>query len=99
MGYSVALSPSARRDRRDIVRYISLDSPERALTFGNFLVSQLRRLVEFPELGRVVPEFDDTSLREIVVRNYRVIYRLDRSLKREDVVRFRHGARGNPEIS
>jgi len=30
MGYQVALSPSARRDLRDIVRYISDDSPDRA---------------------------------------------------------------------
>lgn len=36
MGYQVALSPSARRDLRDIVRYISLDSPERAVAFGLF---------------------------------------------------------------
>jgi hypothetical protein len=39
MGYQVALSPSARRDLRDIVRYISLDSPERAVDLGQFLVS------------------------------------------------------------
>jgi len=98
MGYSVALSPSGRRDLRDIVRYISLDSPERALTFGNFLVTQLRRLADYPELGRVVPEFDDPSIREIVVRNYRVIYRLDHGRQRVDIARFWHGARGNPEI-
>ena len=71
MGYQVALSPSARRDLRDIVRYISLDSPERAVGFGQFLVSSAKRLVEFPEMGRVVPEFDDPSIREIVVRSYR----------------------------
>ena len=62
---------------RDIVRYISLDSPERAVILGQFLVNNTKRLADFPELGRVVPEFDDPSLREIVVRSYRVIYRVD----------------------
>ena len=67
MGYQVALSPSARGDLRDIVRYISLDSPERAVRFGQFLISNTKRLADFPELGRVVPEFDDASIREIEV--------------------------------
>ena len=56
MDYSVVLSPSARRDLRDIVRYISLDSPERAESFGAFLISQTRLLAKFPEMGREVPE-------------------------------------------
>ena len=98
MGYQVALSPSARRDLHDIVRYISLDSPDRAIAFGQLLVSSLRRLGDFPEMGRVVPEFDDPTVREIVVRNYRVIYRTDASRGRVDVVRFWHGARGHPEL-
>jgi toxin ParE1/3/4 len=98
MAYQVALSPSARRDLQDIVRYISLDSPERALRFGQFLVGNTKRLADFPEMGRVVPEFGDPSLREIVVRSYRVIYRVDHGDCRVDVVRFWHGARGTPEI-
>ena len=98
MGYQVALSPTARRDLRDIVRYISLDSPERAVTFGQFLVSSTKRLADFPEMGRVVPEFDNPSIREIIVRSYRVIYRLDHDDCRVDVARLWHGARGNPEI-
>ncbi len=98
MGYQVALSPSARCDLRDIVRYISLDSPERAVTFGQFLLGSTKRLADFPELGRVVPEFGDPSIREIVVRSYRVIHRVDHADCRVDVARFWHGARGNPEI-
>jgi plasmid stabilization system protein ParE len=98
MGYQVALSPSARRDLRDIVRYISLDSPERAVSLGQFLVSSTKRLADFPEMGRVVPEFGDSSLREIVVRLYRVIYRVDHGDCRVDVARFWHGARGTPEV-
>ena len=98
MGYQVALSPAARRDLRDIVRYISLDSPERALAFGQFLLKSTKRLAEFPEMGRIVPEFDEPAIREIVVRSYRVIHRVDHGDCRVDVARFWHGARGTPEI-
>ena len=98
MGYQVALSPAARRDLRDIVRYISLDSPERALAFGQFLLKSTKRLAEFPEMGRIVPEFDEPAIREIVVRSYRVIHRVDHGDCRVDVARFWHGGRGTPEI-
>jgi plasmid stabilization system protein ParE len=54
MGYQVALSSSAQRDLRDIVRYISFDSPDRAISFGQFLVDNTKRLADFPQLGRAV---------------------------------------------
>jgi len=98
MGYQIALSPSARRDLRDIVRYISLDSREKAVAFGRFLISSTKRLSDFPEMGRVVPEFKDPSIREIVVRAYRVIYRVDHADCRVDVARFWHASRGAPDI-
>lgn len=98
MAYQVALSPSARRDLRDIVRYISVDSPERAVEFAGLLVSSTKRLADFPEMGRVVPELADPCIREIVVRSYRVIYRVDHGDCRIDVARFWHGARGTPNI-
>jgi len=98
MGYQITLSSSARRDLRDIVRYISLDSRDRAVRFGRLLVSSTKQLSEFPEMGRMVPEFRDPSIREIVVRFYRVIYRVEHNGRRVDVARFWHGARGTPEI-
>jgi toxin ParE1/3/4 len=71
MDYQVVLSPSARADLRDIVRYISFDASDRALEFGLFLVSRTRLLAHSPQLGRIVPEFEDLFIREIVVRSYR----------------------------
>jgi plasmid stabilization system protein ParE len=79
MDYQVVLPPSARADLRDIVRYISFDAPDRALEFGRFLVSRTRLLAASPELGRIVPEFEEAFIREIIVRSYRVVYRVDDS--------------------
>lgn len=62
MDYKVVLSSSSRKDLQDIVRYISLDEPSRALGFGRFLIHHTKSLSQFPERGRVVPELDMTHL-------------------------------------
>lgn len=41
------------------------------------IVSQIERLVDFPESGRVVPEFNIENLREIIYAPFRIVYRLD----------------------
>ena len=98
MGYQITVSPSARLDLRGVVRYIALDDPSRAATFGRLLLSSTVRLADFPEMGRVVPEFREHSLREIIVRSYRVVYRLDHERRKVVILRFWHAARGLPEV-
>lgn len=99
MDYQVRLSRSARSDIQDIVRYISIDDPNQAVRFGRFLIQQIKGLAQFPELGRIVPEFDDESIREIIVRAYRIIYRVNHQTRSIEVIRFWHAGRGMPEIS
>lgn len=44
-----------------------------------------------PRIGRVVPEFDDPAIRELIVQKYRIIYRVtDHSVTIAAVI---HGAR------
>ena len=51
------------------------DSKAAAVTLIRKLLLAPERLIQFPGLGKKVPEADDPSIRElIVVRNYRVIY-------------------------
>ena len=47
------------------------------MTFGYRLISETDKLEIFPEIGRVVPEYRDPGLREIVVRPYRIVYRVN----------------------
>ena len=64
-------------------------------------LSDLERLVALnthPERGRVVPEFRQPDLREIVFRSYRIIYRVDTAHECLEVARFWHAARGFPQI-
>ena len=41
------------------------------------ILSQVERLADFPESGRIVPEFGIVNLREIIYSPFRIIYRLD----------------------
>ena len=87
----VEWSDLARDDLDDLVRYISRDSAFYARRFGQKVVLATRRLKEFPESGRMIPEADDKSLREIIVQGYRVIYRLE--AERVLVLAVMHGSR------
>lgn len=73
------------------MQYISRDSVFYAGVFGERVVLTTRRLGDFPESGRLIPEADDTALREIVVQGYRVMYRLEAG--RVLVLAVMHGRR------
>ena len=84
-------SDSARGDLEDLVRYISRDSVFYAQRFGEKVVLATRRLRDFPESGRMIPEVDDQTLREIIVQGYRVMYRLEAD--RVLILAVMHGSR------
>jgi len=41
------------------------------------MIALIERLNDFPESGRVVPEFEMVNLREIIHPPFRIVYRLD----------------------
>jgi len=55
-------------------------------------------LHEHPHMGRVVPEFNQQDLHEVVVSPYRLIYRLKDEAGLIEVIRVWHAARDTPEI-
>jgi toxin ParE1/3/4 len=62
----------------EIEKYISQDSPDRAITFVDYLIERGDALKDHPNIGRVVPEIGKESIRELIAKNYRIIYRIDR---------------------
>jgi addiction module RelE/StbE family toxin len=66
----------ARRDLSAIARYISVDNPSAARRWIDVLRARARSAVEFPLIGRVVPEMANDDLREILVGAYRIVYRV-----------------------
>jgi plasmid stabilization system protein ParE len=98
MGWKVIIAPSAQSDLADIVRYIAQHNSDAAARMGYELIIRAESLADFPEIGRMVPEFNQANLREIVCRSYRIIYRLQADDQQIQIVRFWHGARGFPHI-
>jgi len=50
------------------------DNPVAAARFGRALVAHTRTLANFPRIGRVVPEFQIETLRELIHGSYRIVY-------------------------
>jgi plasmid stabilization system protein ParE len=68
------LTKQAAIDIREITEYIAGDSVENALRFADELLEVCRSILDFPEMGRVVPEVGQPHIREIIHKNYRLVY-------------------------
>lgn len=66
----------ARRDLLAIGRYIGRDNPQAARSWLERLRSRARQAAEMPLAGRVVPERSSKDVREVLLRNYRIVYRV-----------------------
>lgn len=90
-------SLTARRDLRAIRDYISFDSPNAARALIARIRAAARRAHAFPRIGRVVPEFGDEDIRELILENYRVVYVLKEG--RVHIARVIHSAMDMRRIS
>jgi len=60
----------------DIEAFISEDNPEKAIEFIDYLIKQCDRLIQNPYSGRVVQEISNNDIRELIVKKYRIVYRI-----------------------
>jgi len=58
------------------VWYAQLDVPDVGERLLREVVSQVERLAEFPESGRIVPESGIAPLREVIHPLFRIVYRV-----------------------
>ena len=70
-------SPDAAADLEAICDYIAKDSEHFAWVFAQGLLNAIERLQTFPESGRIVPEYNQKGIREIIFQNYRIVYRIE----------------------
>lgn len=81
----------AVEDLRLIHEYISRDLKRYADRFIEKLINRIDQLESFPKSGRVVPEFNLESIRELIEGNYRIIYKI--STSEVAIIRVHHAAR------
>ncbi|MGI9068384.1 MAG: type II toxin-antitoxin system RelE/ParE family toxin [Pyrinomonadaceae bacterium] len=86
----------AVEDLRELHAYIARDSEMYASGFVERIILAAERLADNPKIGRVVPEANNETVREILYQTYRIIYRLKRdSIEMLSVI---HGARDLEEL-
>jgi len=88
----IRLAESAWLDLDQITDYIALDSPRYAMEFADRILDRIEVLKKFKESGRIVPEFQNESLRELILGNYRIVYRIY-SKELIVVLRIIHGSK------
>ena len=59
---------------QEIEEYISRDNPVVAMEFVDKLISVAETIINYPEKGRIVPELSLENIRELVHKNYRIVY-------------------------
>ena len=77
----VKFTPSARAQFFSALSYIRKDKPSAATNLRNRAEKILRRLEDFPESGRIIPEFPELPYREVIISPYRFFYKI-----KDDVV-------------
>jgi len=72
----ILFTPSARAQFLSALAYIRRDKPSAATTFREHSETVLRRLEDFPESGRIIPEFPELPYREVIISLYRFFYKI-----------------------
>lgn len=92
----VRWSLTAGNDLREIENFIARDSVLHAITFIDRIVESAETLLKTPQVGRMVPEFSRSDLRELIFRGYRIVYLFqDNEVL---ILRIVHGARDLPAL-
>jgi toxin ParE1/3/4 len=72
----VLFTPAAREQLLAALAYVAAGDPGAARSLRDRAAASLSRLADYPESGRVLPEFPDLPFREVVVPPYRFFYRV-----------------------
>jgi len=59
-------SLKAENDLNEIIDYIAQDSLEYALSFYEQVRDKIQNPIQFPKMGRVLPELDEPNIRELI---------------------------------
>lgn len=88
----IRLASSALADLNEIHDWYAREGvPDVGLRLIRRIMEHVERLADHPDMGRIVPEFGQASLRELTNPPFRIIYRRDRDAVR--IVRVWRGER------
>lgn len=64
----------AKEAARDVYSYLYEGSTKYADSWADEVDRKLKQLLGFPEMGRIVPEFNVSFIREVFAGQYRLVY-------------------------
>jgi len=85
----IVWSPLAIERSSEIVDYIAQDKPLAADKWIHTVFSKVEPLRSNPEIGWIVPEINERQFRELIYKNYRIIYHIEK--KQISILTVRHG--------
>jgi len=91
MARKIIWSPHAAQSLQDICSFIERNSQRYAAIFAQRIITTIELTAEFPEMGRIVPEYNNPVLREKILGDYRIVYRLKENAI--EIVIVVHGSR------
>ncbi|MBI3782844.1 MAG: type II toxin-antitoxin system RelE/ParE family toxin [Deltaproteobacteria bacterium] len=96
MRRAYVLTPLARADLREIVRFIAKRNPDAARRVRGELEQAMVRLAEHPDMGHVRDDLAPATYRFWPVYSYLIIYRPNTTPMQ--VIRVWHGAQLTPDL-
>ena len=89
----VRLTEQAQSELDAIVEYYERVGATRfAAVFEEKIIEKIRPLERFPRMGRTVPEIEDEAIREVIYRNYRIVYVVDPGDEEVEVLTIFHSS-------
>ncbi|WP_457747472.1 type II toxin-antitoxin system RelE/ParE family toxin [Sulfurimonas sp.] len=73
----IVRSKKYTKSLQEIMRFISLDSKNRALEFRKKLDKQIFNIINMPYKYRKSIYFDDDNIRDLIYKGYTVVYKVD----------------------
>lgn len=90
----VRLTEQAQDELEAIIEYYErVGAPDFAEVFEKQIFEKIRPLEQFPRMGRIVPEIDDEAIREIIYRDYRIVYVVGQDDDTVDVLTIFHSSK------
>ncbi len=81
--HTITFAVSSVKDLEEIrAWYVDQQVPDMGERLLREVIPQIERLADFPDSGRIVPEFGVAHLREIIHPLFRIVYRLDKTRAR-----------------
>lgn len=92
------LSPQARRDLLDAIRWIAKDNPAAARALRDGVATAAARIGEHGQIGTLRPELADEPYRFFTLTGFPYVIAYNAERRPPLIVRILHGARDLPEV-